>query len=105
MPYNGLPINFKTGLKMIMKRTILPALILLLASTSSWGRSIELDMHNEALALNYVNSESILITGMGIEAGLLMRESQKPLIHLGMSVAGENISEKGRFDINSVYSV
>jgi hypothetical protein len=83
-----------------MKRYILPLLVLLLASTSSWGRSIELDMHNKALGFNYMNSDSILIKGMGVEAGFLMRESQKTLFHAGLSVAGKNLSEQGSFDIS-----
>jgi len=82
-----------------MKRSILTVLALLLASTASWGRSIELDMHNKALGFNYINSDSILIKGMGVEAGFLMIESAKPLIHLGLSVAGKNLSEQGTFDI------
>jgi len=57
-------------------------------------------MHNEALRFNYINSDSILIKGMGVEAGLLMKESVKPLFHLGLSVAGKNQSKKGIFDIS-----
>lgn len=82
-----------------MKRSILTALVLLIASTVSWGRSIELDMHNKVLGFNYLNSDSILIKGMGVEAGFLMIESAKPLFHLGLSVAGKNLSENGSFDI------
>ncbi|MCW8982671.1 MAG: YfaZ family outer membrane protein [Gammaproteobacteria bacterium] len=90
----------RTGFEMMMKRTILSVLILLAASSTAWGRSVAIDMHNEALGINYVNSESMLIKGMGVEAGLLMRESQKPLIHLGLSVAGKNLSKQGTIDIS-----
>ena len=83
-----------------MNRYIIPLLALLMISTSSWGRSIELDLHNKALGFNYENSDSILIKGMGVEAGFLMRESERPLLHLGLSVAGKNMSENGTFDIN-----
>lgn len=83
-----------------MKRSILTALVLLIASTASWGRSIELDMHNKALGFNYINSDSIFIKGMGVEAGFLLIESESPLVHLGLSVAGKNLSETGTFDIS-----
>jgi len=83
-----------------MKKYLLPILMLLMVSTTTWGRSIELDMHNKALGFNYINSESIIIQGMGVEAGFLIKESVKPLIYLGLSVAGKNISESGTFDVN-----
>ena len=83
-----------------MKRSVFSVFVLLIASTASWGRSIELDMHNEAIGFNYINSDSVIINGMGVEAGFLLKESTKPLIHLGLSVAGKNQSKKGTFDIS-----
>lgn len=82
-----------------MKRSILTALALLIASSASWGRSIELDLHNDALGLNYENSDSIFIKGMGVEAGFLMRESKNALFHFGLNVAGKNQGENSTFDI------
>ncbi|MDH3354535.1 MAG: YfaZ family protein [Chromatiales bacterium] len=84
-----------------MKRYIVPSFfVLLMVSAASWGKSIELDLHNKAMGFNYTNGDSILIKGMGVEAGFLMKESTRPLLHLGLSVAGKNQSENGTFDIS-----
>ncbi|NOR51676.1 MAG: hypothetical protein GQ470_03570 [Gammaproteobacteria bacterium] len=82
-----------------MKRFVLTTVVLLAVSATSWGRSIELDVHDKALGFNYINNESIIIKGMGVEAGLLLNESTKPLLHVGINVAGVNKSEQGIFDI------
>ncbi len=82
-----------------MKRSILTILALLFASTASWGRSIEFDIQNDILGLNYENSESTLVEGIGVEAGFLIRESESSLFHLGLNVSGQNQSETNTFDI------
>ncbi len=82
-----------------MKRSVFTALILFVVSTSSWAKSIELDVYDKALGFNYSNQESIMISGMGVEVGFLLNDTTRPLFHAGLNVSGANKSKRGVFDI------
>ncbi|MBF0219590.1 MAG: hypothetical protein HQL49_08700 [Gammaproteobacteria bacterium] len=79
------------------KITLLMALLLL----PLYGRAelVDIDVHNEALRLNYQSNTLSTMQGLSGEVGLLYHENDKNIFHLGFAVQGENWSNQGVFHI------
>lgn len=82
-----------------MVRRLLTAAIAVFLSTTAHADELEIDLHNQAMRINYTQEMYTVGKGVELEIGHFFNEVGSTATHAGMHVSGENWSKQGTFDI------